>query len=1161
MRRATKRYCTSSEYGVTATVLGAAAGLPQMAALWAVVALTAMTAAAAAGLTTASSSLSSPVPADEFRIVLGDQVFFGDANVTAEARWALNRSWQSFCTITSDETTTSLDYQRAHERGWRTILAVNANPIELARTATDKDRAEINLTLVVATQLANLGGRPLVWEYLCEDDSSGTGFSFDLLKAARAAVLAGRRLSPPEAAALFDDYLAAALNSTSAHVHGADNVALHRNAKFGFPSSAHAIARAGADTLVLERDNDDVGTLAVGMAFLRGAASQYGLSWGIDLSLWWGVIGGCVNELPASYHIRTLHMAYLSGAALVEIEGCGWLDTLPGGGRSPYPISSAVDGFGQFVHGTLQPAQRGRPDSLVALLLPHDHGFDERPSWADAATSWNYAKLPARRGGRSIAGLFSAAFPGTDRFSFFAFPFGEFGDGGPDDPPSPFALSAITPKYAPDKADVHYASAPLPFGQFKSRKEASKYMKATRRDPARYRPMVDTRWGNIFDVMVAPLPGAAKRQMSQIGTVLSRYPIVVLLGDQLVSEEMTEILQNFAKLGGIVVIAAGTALPSHASLLTGLNMTGETLASRAWQWVADDAAVPVHEALLVAASTVVHNSNTSVLAVSLPMRHPMVTRRYIGEGAVYTCAVPWFEGAGRDLSELALRLLDSIILPLQPVTIDGLPLEWTSTTRTDDSKIVALSNHAEGSWHGSVNVRSPTTCRSFACRELRHNTSCVAEPHSDGIQVKLEIPAFDIVVLELAPRCTSAFAQKTDDDALSRTAAEFEMQFAGGTLRVNTGTGAFSVMVEGMQTIHSAPYEVWFDGKLYSTKDASLLLRNSTHGEMKKDPIGESQSLALTWSSSDASAGGLSWVTTFRAYTSGPMVFEQAFPLGWTSGLGERSDVDVPATAFPSFQLDDSITKDLTLVTFRGQNAAQTTHYGRWPLSYRGGYLGGPVCFVADDLGSAMVMSPLNNFMITEHNIKTCTAPPAEGNCTALQYGVQGLIQQLPPKTRLEFVLNVFLAKQRGYVQARPTAGMVAAAFMSWGDMLLRYHEKNRTLPNASVAISRLGYSTTGIYHYNPCDCVNNSDGERCHTSSPHLPGCETYEDTLLAIHHDSIGRGINYSWWLIDSWCVAHCTVRHCAMSSFLTCYALRLSSYAYVCVCVHASLQVACV
>ena len=112
------------------------------------------------------------------------------------------------------------------------------------------------------------------------------------------------------------------------------------------------------------------------------------------------LIGGCVNELPASYHIRTLHMAYLSGAALVEIEGCGWLDTLPGGGRSPYPISSAVDGFGQFVHGTLQPAQRGRPDSLVALLLPHDHGFDERPSWADAATSWNYAKLPARRGGR-----------------------------------------------------------------------------------------------------------------------------------------------------------------------------------------------------------------------------------------------------------------------------------------------------------------------------------------------------------------------------------------------------------------------------------------------------------------------------------------------------------------------------------------------------------------------------------------------------------------------------------------------------------------------------------------------------------------------------------------------------------------------------------------
>ena len=163
-------------------------------------------------------------------------------------------------------------------------------------------------------------------------------------------------------------------------------------------------------------------------------------------------------------------------------------------------ISNAVDQFGDFASHALPAWQRGKSDAVVALLLPSDHGWDERPSWANTAVSWNYADLPTRRGGRSIDGIFSAAFPGTDRFSYFAFPFGAFGDGGPKDPPSPFARSAITPKYAPDRADVHYATSPLPFGVFESRQAASAYMKSTMADPSSQRPMVDTRWGGIIDV-------------------------------------------------------------------------------------------------------------------------------------------------------------------------------------------------------------------------------------------------------------------------------------------------------------------------------------------------------------------------------------------------------------------------------------------------------------------------------------------------------------------------------------------------------------------------------------------------------------------------------------------------------------------------------------
>ena len=242
----------------------------------------------------------------------------------------------------------------------------------------------------------------------------------------------------------------------------------------------------------------------------------------------------------------------------------------------------------------------GTPDTAVAVVVPRDSGWNERPQWASRSTSWDYASLPARRGSRAIDGFFSHAFPGTDRFSYYAFPFGAFADGGPSDPPSPFARSAITPKYAPDgAADVHYAEAPLPFGVFESRAAASSYLKAAHRDPSPFRPMVDTRWGSAVEVLAAPADSPA--EAGQFARVLSRsrYSVAVLLGEDILLPSVADALREFADAGGSIVVAAGTALPTHSEDLTGLNFTGEIVASRAWQWAEE---APVHEPLLLAAA-------------------------------------------------------------------------------------------------------------------------------------------------------------------------------------------------------------------------------------------------------------------------------------------------------------------------------------------------------------------------------------------------------------------------------------------------------------------------------------------------------------------------------------------------------------------------------
>ena len=68
--------------------------------------------------------------------------------------------------------------------------------------------------------------------------------------------------------------------------------------------------------------------------------------------------------------------------------------------------------------------------------------------------------------------------------------------------------------------------------------------------------------------------------------------------------------------------------------------------------------------------------------------------------------------------------------------------------------------------------------------------------------------------------------------------------------------------------------------------------------------------------------------------------------------------------------------------------------------------------------------------------------------------------------------------------------------------------------------MSTLGYSTTGVYHYNPCDCPGNSNQSYCPVANNSLmPGCHTYEDTLLQVQSYAQRAGIPYRWWLIDSW------------------------------------------
>ena len=217
-----------------------------------------------------------------------------------------------------------------------------------------------------------------------------------------------------------------------------------------------------------------------------------------------GVIDGCVNPFPASLHRRALWIPYFAGSSILTVEGCGYMNPKTG---APYPLSAEVDAFGTFVKEQVPPEKRGSHDSTVALVLSKQNGWSERPAWgrgSQGTTLWNYANIPgyASLGSGAVDGFFSTIYPGVHgTVGYRAFPFGSFSD-NTNPPPSVFARSSITANYAPDNDDVWMATSSLPFGKFRNRTEAQKWFSDNLNDPAPYRPMADSRWGDIVDVLV-----------------------------------------------------------------------------------------------------------------------------------------------------------------------------------------------------------------------------------------------------------------------------------------------------------------------------------------------------------------------------------------------------------------------------------------------------------------------------------------------------------------------------------------------------------------------------------------------------------------------------------------------------------------------------------
>ncbi len=631
--------------------------------------------------------------------------------------WVAATSWGR--TIEVGPSATKDQVCALREKGFNVIPHLHANEDILKRHNEYMKRPVPDIDDVIARHLqcVDCDTELLAWLMLIENDSSGVGHPQELLRA--------KPKTHARARQLLDANLAKAVTRANQYPQ------FQQWGLCGYSPSAHAFARSGIDAVIVERTNDDVDDVQTGIAFTRGAARQFGCDWGVDFSLWWGPIYGCIQNLPDSYHKRSMFISYYAGAQIFRIEGGDlfWDHSK----QKLQSLAYTLDQWANF----MQKYPPGTCEVPVAVVLDPDHGWMTPPYWRTTRTAWNYAKIPYRMGQKGIDGFFHAAFPAS-RFAMQPYPFGTYTQNDP--PASPFALSCITPEFAPHPSDIYFAEPPIPFGRYNSRDDARNYLVQNQLETAPYRPLASSRWGDIFDVLTS----AAKPD------VLSEYKVLILLGQVKIDPEMEQKLIRYVKQGGTLVAAAGVITPDHQAL-TGLDLTGELHPAYSWQF-GDHC--PVSEPLLYVPARAV-SSSAQALAHSGDSI-PLLFENTLGKGKVYTCLAPWFEGHGTDMSLLAQRLFDHVLAPVSPVKVTpagGIPapgpLQWLTTT-SGDFRTVVIANHQKTRVWADISIDSAAS--SFKnCTELLTGQIISLKKSADLTRMAVQIPGWDLVILRLTP--------------------------------------------------------------------------------------------------------------------------------------------------------------------------------------------------------------------------------------------------------------------------------------------------------------------------------------------------------------------------------------------------------------------------
>ena len=174
-----------------------------------------------------------------------------------------------------------------------------------------------------------------------------------------------------------------------------------------------------------------------------------------------------------------------------------------------------------------------------------------------------------------------------------------------------------------------------------------------------------------------------------------------------------------------------------------------------------------------------------------------------------------------------------------------------------------------------------------------------------------------------------------------------------------------------------------------------------------------------------------------------------------------------------------------------------------------------------DIAGTALAIGPVLEMFVNQ---------ASQAHDAALGYGIADSFVDISAGFAVETALvatsiSASFSSPRAHAPERASiiSGGANAALAEYGDFILSRHKKQRPLGNHTIESAYLGYSTTGYYFYNLCDCSDPIDNPHqrtnCTAAGSAIRNCSSYQDTLEAVHDALEAAGIPYRHMLLDSW------------------------------------------